>query len=738
MTKINHKFSIRLLVAVLVLVTLSLLSFEIVSSGLVAYASDNNVKFDNTSIFEDLYGSKDEHGNEFDLSNYPADKNGELRFYTFVEYGYSYYANLNKNYALYMYLYNPQQLDFSTYLDSNVVRMATAFAKNSEGEYVASDYDDFNIVCVSRTTGDYANLFYKFKILDPEKKLLALAQKYESENGCRRYDIAGVYLKTDKGYVTLDKNIGRSFKCSGYMATYGENANNPSTFMCKVDILETLDLKVYQTSYLTGVSSAGAYHHNNVSSVYFAIPQRVFDKYGSLWEIYAQWYECKTAPILVTSNQDFYNTALSRNHYTLNDSYNEDNFLYYDSNVDYYLAYGSHSDRGTGNADIKYWDWAYNLRAYSYFNPTMLFTARRYAESSSTLLPYAFYSPSYTDYGAFNVINKQTLAGDVTSSQIRDYIQNYESSNYVPWHTSRNLPSELFVNEVDSARAEKGIKVGLNKVRTNLGDTFDLKSWNSEYGSWWDKLTQYGWSYPKNEALDESHTNVSPFEEVKQTSLNSSSIASDLLINENDIESFKTFCNASYGKKEVPYLFRFAVSDYVSRPVTRYVGGALSPDNTYTDTYLAQETVFFDFNIITMTFKGKEDYYTLAVMHTPVDVIAGVEPPPVELTPGEHLANNFLTAIQKFWEWFKNSDFLKALKIIGMIIVGIIVALILIKIIAFIVKCVSKRKSNHTVDYKAIKTPVPRDKSKCVRSAKAKSTARSKRKKAVKNVKKKE
>lgn len=725
MTRFFQKTSIRFFVALLVFVTLALLSFEIVSSGLIAYAGDNNLKFDNTSIFDDLYGSKDEHGNEFDLGNYPKDKDGELRFYTFVEYGYSYYANLDKNYALYMYLYNPQQLDFSTYLDSNVVRMATAFVKNSEGEYVVSGYDDFNIVCVSRTTGDYANLFYKFKILDPEKKFLALAQKYESENGCRRYDIAGVYLKTDKSDVTLDKNIGRSFKCSGYMATYGENANNPSTFVCKVDVLETLDLKVYQTSYLTGVSSAGAYHHNNVSSVYFAIPQRVFDKYGSLWEIYAQWYECKTAPILVTSNQEFYNTALSRNHYTLNDSYNKDNFLYYDSNVDYYLGYGSHSDKGTGNADVRYWDWAYNLRSYSYTN--MGTYVKRFADSSSTLLPYAFYSPSYTDYGAFNVINKQTVAGDVTSSQIRDYIQNYESVNFVPWHTSRNLPSELFANEVDSARSDKGIKVGLNKVRTNLSDTFDLKSWNSEYGSWWDKLTQYGWSYPKNEALDESHPNVKPFEEVTSASLSSSNIAKDFLINENDVDSFKSFCNASYGKNEVPYLFRFAVSDYFSRPVTRYVGGALYPDNSYMDTYLAQETVFFDFNIITMTFKGEEDYYTLAVMHSPVDVIAGVEPPPVELTPGEHLVNNFLTAIQKFWEWFKNSDFLKALKIIGMIIVGIIVALILIKIIAFIVKSVGKRKSNS--DNLSTVNAVVENKKSRVPSKKAKTTISSKERK---------
>lgn len=682
MRKLYYKTSIRFLVAVLVFFTLALLSWDMISTGLIAYAGDNDLKFDNTSIFDDLYGSKDEHGNEFDLGNYPKDKDGELRFYTFVEYGYSYYANLDKNYALYTYLYNPQQLDFSTYLDSNVVRMATAFVKNSEGEYVASGYDDFNLVCVSRTTGDYANLFYKFKILDPDKKLLALAQKYESENGCRRYDIAGVYLKTDKSDVTLDKNIGRSFKCSGYMATYGENANNPSTFMCKVDVLETLDLKVYQTSYLTGVSSLGAYHHNNVSSVYFAIPQRVLDKYGSLWEIYAQWYECKTAPIFVTSNSNLYNGMKDLTHYSLSENKNKPRF---DDSVPYYFYYGMDSNEGLGQVHSRTtYDWAYNLYSYEEDYPS---SSTHVTVSNSALnLPYVFYSPSYTVNGAFNVINKQTVAGDVTSSQIRDYIQNYKSSNYVDWHTSRNLASELFVNTVDSARADKGIKVGLNKVRTNLGDTFDLKSWNSEYGSWWDKLTQYGWSYPKNEVLDEQHTNVKPFEEVINTTLNSVTLSSDLLINENDVDSFKTFCNSSYANDEVPYLFRFAVSDYYSRPL----GYGDSQNKVYktekeSDTYLAQETVFFDFNIITMTFKGKEDYYTLAVMHTPVDVIAGVEPPPVELTPGEHLVNNFLTAMQKIWDWFKNSDFLKALKILGMIIVGAIIALVLIKVIGFFI-----------------------------------------------------
>lgn len=681
MRKLYYKTSIRFLVAVLVFFTLALLSWDMISTGLIAYAGDNDLKFDNTSIFDDLYGSKDDNGNEFDLSNYPIDKDGELQFFSFVEYGYSYYANYEKNYALYLYLYNPQQLNFQTDLDANVVRMGVSYTTKDDN-IVVSEYEDFKIVCVSRTTGDYANLFYKFKVLDPNKKILSMAQAYEKENGCRRYDIAGVYLKTGKDDVTLDKNIGRTYKCSGYMSTYGKDASNPSTFVCNVEKLETLDLKVYQTSYLTGVSSAGAYHHNNVSSVYFAIPQRVLDKYGSLWEIYAQWYECKTAPIFVTSNSNLYNGMKDLTHYSLSENKNKPRF---DDSVPYYFYYGMDSNEGLGQVHSRTtYDWAYNLYSYEEDYPS---SSTHVTVSNSALnLPYVFYSPSYTVNGAFNVINKQTVAGDVTSSQIRDYIQNYKSSNYVDWHTSRNLASELFVNTVDSARADKGIKVGLNKVRTNLGDTFDLKSWNSEYGSWWDKLTQYGWSYPKNEVLDEQHTNVKPFEEVINTTLNSVTLSSDLLINENDVDSFKTFCNSSYANDEVPYLFRFAVSDYYSRPL----GYGDSQNKVYktekeSDTYLAQETVFFDFNIITMTFKGKEDYYTLAVMHTPVDVIAGVEPPPVELTPGEHLVNNFLTAMQKFWEWFKNSDFLKALKILGMIIVGAIIALVLIKVIGFFI-----------------------------------------------------
>ena len=50
MKKLFNKTSIRFLVAVLVFVTLALLSWEIISTGLITYAGDNDLKFDNTSI----------------------------------------------------------------------------------------------------------------------------------------------------------------------------------------------------------------------------------------------------------------------------------------------------------------------------------------------------------------------------------------------------------------------------------------------------------------------------------------------------------------------------------------------------------------------------------------------------------------------------------------------------------------------------------------------------------------
>lgn len=669
MAKLKSKTSINKFLYALIFIVLFLLSLNMIESG-VAFADTNNLKFDNTSILDDLYNSTDEAGNVFDINNYPADKNGSLRVHSFVEYGYPYGDN-QKNYALYLYIYNPQQLDLSQYADAHRARIGTAY--NDAGEAVV--YGNFKLRLVAKTTGEYNNLFYKFKVFDSDTHYLT-AKLCSNKFGCRYYSIAGVYLKTTNE-ETLPITIAHTYKCSGYMAGYGKNADARSTFECKAEALEVLDFPVYQTSYLTGVSDAGAYHHNNVSSVYFAIPDRIFDEYGYLAEIYAQWYECKSAPIIVTSNEEFYKKLLSHNHYKLSSNAGKTVNLY-DKNIDYALYFG-YTWHSTEIAYRESYEWAYNIRPES--TNLVLQSSTRTVNSSNNILPLVFYSPSYTDSGAFNVINKQTVAGNISSSTLKDYVINYKSNNNVKWHPDRELPAELFVNEVDKVRADKGIKVGLNQVRTNLGDTFDLNSFNDKYSSWWDKLTQYGWTYPRDKELDENHKNVLPFEEINYEKLYSQNLATELLINENDVDSFSKFCKQALRNNQKPYVFRFAVSDYYSRPATMLTEGV--PIMRDTNSYYAQETMFFDFNIITMSFNKNEAYYTLAVMHKPLDVIAGVEAPPAELNPGEQIADKTLTFFENIGKWFKaNKDkIFDALTITAIVIACLIVLIITICIL---------------------------------------------------------
>ena len=51
----------------------------------------------------------------------------------------------------------------------------------------------------------------------------------------------------------------------------------------------------------------------------------------------------------------------------------------------------------------------------------------------------------------------------------------------------------------------------------------------------------------------------------------------------------------------------------------------------YTDTYVAQQTVFFDFDIIELTFNKNGVYHVIPVVSDPVDVVNEINAPEAEL-----------------------------------------------------------------------------------------------------------
>ncbi|MEG2158603.1 MAG: hypothetical protein RRY18_01860, partial [Clostridia bacterium] len=256
-------------------------------------------KFDSTGVYSDLMSST-VNGSKFDINNYPIDLDGRLQIINFVEYCYSYDRDCLSNCQLYLYIYNPTVQNIDVDSLSNQIMLACAY--NSDG--TPKSYDKFSLKFCSKTEGEYENLFYKFRIVDrtsSDGKTLIERVKRDS----RRYDLSGLELCSNG--TTVDYPIGGTYVFSGFAGGYGSDINAPSDLVCSVNNLETVSLSPIQTYFRF---RNGTTISQQVTSVYFGVPERFSTEYGKLQKIMAEWYEYKTSPILVTSDSNLY-SALS-------------------------------------------------------------------------------------------------------------------------------------------------------------------------------------------------------------------------------------------------------------------------------------------------------------------------------------------------------------------------------------------------------------------------------------------
>ena len=388
---------------------------------------------------------------------------------------------------------------------------------------------------------------------------------------------------------------------------------NYSTKM--VQELETLQLNVRHTNFRTGVSSLGADHYNEVNTVYFSVPQRIFKIYGHLQKIRAEWWEYKTKMAAITSNHTFYQQLLQ---------YVGKDVGEHDPNIPIYLYSGYEAKPSTsiGTPNIHSIYWHYNVDTSAKKSAVGTTTDIYYVDKSSSIMPYAFYSPNIDLDGIFNFLYSQAVSGDVNSSKIKDWINNYANdlgNGYVDCN-GRQLSVDLFEDSVDEGRT-----MGYNDKTIDLLDTFDLKSYDSNH-SWWEKLRDYGFSWPETAGDYEA---ISPIYMVQESDLKGSneSIANKLLINVADVDGIKNYFNNAKEEDCGVVLFRFAQTDYYCAPA--YTSNV--SNIAYTDTYVAQQTVFFDFDIIELTFNKNGVYHVIPVVSDPVDVVNEINAPEAEL-----------------------------------------------------------------------------------------------------------
>ena len=585
----------------LLFVVLILLTSLLQPLSVIAASNSTGLSFESSNVLDDLFSST-VNGLPFDIKNFPFNEKSSIQILNFVEFCYTYKESKKDDFGLYVYVYNPQGLDIDKTSKQNKIQLATY--SDEFGEH----YDKFELQFINEAEqSNYKGLFYKYKIVDKKgadgKTLIDRVNSNE-----RVYKVSGIELLTKGNTNATEYGVGGTYKFSGYAKGYGPDVNAESNLVCSVENLETLSLEVHHTNYRTGVSSLGADHYNEVNTVYFAVPNRIFKEYGNLQKIRAEWWEYKTKMAAITSNYDYYKNTLLPYTGTYTGEYN--------SSVDNYLYSGYYGQSGMGYAN-HYFDWTYNKDLS--MKSSLMFTQTYHSDKVSDIMPYAFYSPAVDVDSVFKFLYSDPIAGSVDSTQVAEWIYTYSNNlnhGYIDCN-GRKISKDLFEDDVDSGR-----DMGYNDKTIDLGDTFDLNSYDSNH-NWWNKFWDYGFSWPDT---SEQYSDVAPIYELKESDLSGSDadISKRLLINSDDVDELKDFFDAAEKNDERVILFRFANTDYYCAP-------AFAPhvqNITKTDTYVAQQTVFLDFDIIELTFNKDGVYHVIPVVSSPMDIVNGFTPPP--------------------------------------------------------------------------------------------------------------
>ncbi|HEY8443634.1 MAG TPA: hypothetical protein VIL24_02415 [Clostridia bacterium] len=502
----------------------------------------------------------------FDIRDYPIDLNQKCRVINFVEFAYSYDPERQDLYGLYVYVYNPAVLDIVG--DSALNKISIAIAYNDKHE--PCDYQKFGLIFCDKSDGAYDRLFYKFKIDDPEKIILNNVNSNE-----RRYDIAEIELLTHGKPNATAYTVGGSYRFTGFAKGFGIDPEAESTLESVVYELETIELQVKDTYYRLAKNASEA---EQINTVYFAVPNEILEKYGRLQKIKCEWWEYKTKEIVVISDQTIYNALKP---------FIGVNIGGYDADIGYKL--GFELDLG---GDILV-SWGYNYK--------------NLAMKNCNRLAYLFYTGGKD-------IDKYILPDETLKQYIYDYDKSH-ASGYLPVKDGQ-ISADLFEDSVDADRVK-----GYNITEIDAGDTFDLFGFdNSDFWGWWISMF---YDIP---SLDLE--NVTPIYDIKPIDLSGTNkqISDKLLVAESDVPEIIDYCNARNAENKTTFLFRFAVSDYVAYPLV------IREDNIFETphrncAHYAQETVFFNFDIIQLTFCRDGIYHVIPVVQSPLDIVADITPP---------------------------------------------------------------------------------------------------------------
>ena len=581
------------------------LALVTVMSGQVclsAYAETAN-EFDTTNVLEDLEATTID-GKAFSLEDYAFNEKEQTTVLLLAEYCYSFYENKQGNYGLYLYVWNPRGLAFDAASSRNAAEL-------SFGD--CEEYRKYPLRYLSRSEKrGYEGLFYKYKIELTEEQRIEMLSALNSSK--RVYHVSGIELLTQGETSPHDYEVNAVYEYTGYAKGYGSNENDDSLSYTKYkgEVFTITENGLRQTFYRpAGSNGKNSYTQDTLQTVYFAVPNRLFEQYGVISELRAEWLKAKTAWGMVTGTEEYYKAFLDCVGYSTKNT-----SPLWGTNKLPFTDYGLYAP---STADKE--GFAFNCNV-----------------SGAENIPYLAYVLATEEWGK-DKADEYVVSWQEISEWMKNYHDTYDKpktyitpkpdgapSGWVPssWTFQPPYNGEYLEADGVTYAYSRALFESWDKKKTVVDIPRDKKlSLTSEKisQSWWQKMFG-GSEVVSSTTFDDIEAihlvAASDFKASKQLTCDG------LYISLSDYDDFKKFYDTATKQDETVVLLRFDVGEYSALEASEGIpydgNGVLQGIKTGdTNARLFQMNVYLGFDIISLTFDNGEETFVIPVVSDPID-----------------------------------------------------------------------------------------------------------------------
>lgn len=595
-----HDYLMTLLIVVCIVIATVVCGLNVTVP--TAYADtdeDIQTRYEQTNVMSNLKGSTIA-GKAFDIKDYPHNANAKPQIISFVEFCYSYYAEKQDDYGLYIILYNPQDVA----IDINTTRNKIQLTYGNKPSYAKYALKFLNY----STDAGIEGRFYKFKIELTEAERADILKTLSPDE--RVYKVSGIELSV-KSKVT-EHTTAQTYTYKGFAVGYGSELAETDTLSCKVDGFDKyITLDVRSTYWRPDGTHADLHSRDTLHSVYFAVPNSIVNEYGEMTGVHATWLNVQTAPIIVTGNKTIYN-ALEPYIAKHQDAGNSENYPE-NKTLNYALV--------TDSDETHYGHGHYGTLAYNVWTTTYGGSTKNCYERIIFDLRYLFYADN-GNADAY-VLPAEKLVGDKKKG-VKGWFETY-TQKYGGDKVNNRFSKDLF-DHVDDEFTE---------VNITANDEFKLSDVTTTK-NWWSWLFGPG----SDQTVTGTNTyNISAIQKVTTKDFDDYAKAvfeDKFYVDESDYDELRQYVIESNAKNETVYLFRYYQSVYDSQEAREFEfvkdwAAARGTFGNYseldTNAYIAQMWVQLDFDIIDLTFTKDNVSTIIPVVMNPIDIAADADAP---------------------------------------------------------------------------------------------------------------